>query len=72
MPLLSRRFELNQEKVTITRYGARRCTLSLGAWGYGEGQIISSVYSPTPGGDVHVVETRELLEGGMVHAQVGV
>lgn len=45
--------------------------MSLGAWEAGEGQIVSSVYSPTPGGEVHVVETRELLEGGMVHAQVG-
>lgn len=33
--------------------------------------IVSSVYSPTPGGEIHMVETRKLLEGGLSHAQVG-
>lgn len=37
----------------------------------GEDRIVSSIYSPTPGGEIQMVETRELLDGGVVHTQVG-
>eukprot|EP00904_Undaria_pinnatifida_P009749 jgi/Undpi1/5904/HiC_scaffold_2.g01178.m1 len=60
-------FELDQEKVTPTRYGARRSTASLRDWG--PDGLVCSTTTPTPGGVVHLVETRQLLDGGLSHAQ---
>ena len=62
-------FELNKEKITQGRSGAKVCTVSLRNKGSQDGVVITTSM-PTAQGQMHLVETRQLLDKGHVHAQV--
>ena len=62
-------YELNKEKVTQGRSGAKVCTVSLRNKGSQDGVVITTSM-PTAQGQMHLVETRQLLDKGHVHAQV--
>eukprot|EP00904_Undaria_pinnatifida_P009754 jgi/Undpi1/5909/HiC_scaffold_2.g01183.m1 len=61
-------YDLDEERVTPTRYGARRSTVSLGDEGRLDGFAIATTV-PTASGDVDMIEARQLIEGGAAHAQ---
>lgn len=61
-------FELNKEKVTQGRSGAKVCTVSLRNKGSQDGVVVTTSM-PTAQGQMHLVETRQLLDKGHVHAQ---
>lgn len=63
-------YELDTETVVETRYGALRYKISLGQCAPLEGYTSSATTSITEG-DMHLVEVRQLLDGGLLHAQVG-
>lgn len=63
------RYELNKEKVTQGRSGAKRCTVSLrNSKGSLDGLVVTTSM-PTAQGQMHLVETRQLLDNGHVHVQ---
>lgn len=62
-------YELNKEKVTQGRSGAKRCTVTLRDEGRMDGIVITTTM-PTVQGQMHLIETRRLLEKGKSHSQV--
>lgn len=61
--------ELDTEKITQTRHGERHAMASLLDWGQHDGIVITTTM-PTPAGNVHLVDTRQLQAGGQAHIQV--
>ncbi|CAM9237490.1 unnamed protein product [Discosporangium mesarthrocarpum] len=61
-------YELGKEKVTQARSGVKRCTVSLRDKGRMDGLVITTSM-PTAKGQLHLVETRQLLDKGHVLAQ---
>lgn len=66
---IHRRYELATEKVTQARSGPKRCTVALREAGRLDAIVITT-NMPTAQGQMHLVETRQLLDKGHVHAQV--
>lgn len=62
-------YELNKEKVTQGRSGAKRCTVTLRDEGRLDGIVITTTM-PTVQGQMHLIETRRLLDKGKSHSQV--
>lgn len=62
-------FELDKEKVTDARSGHKHAMVSLRNPGCLDGLVITTSM-PTAQGQMHLVETRQLLDKGHVHAQV--
>lgn len=54
--------------MTQARSGVKRCTVCLKERGRLDG-IVVTTSMPTAQGQMHLVETRQLLEDGHVHAQ---
>lgn len=63
------RYYFDTDRVTQTRFGERRSMLSLAQPGQASGLVITSTM-PTADHEVHLVEVRELIDGGMAHTQV--
>jgi len=63
------RYFFDTDQVMKTRYGERRSMLSLTNPGQTNGLVITSTM-PTSDHEVHLVEVRELIDGGMAHTQV--
>ena len=62
-------FELNKEKITQGRSGAKRCTVAFRNEGRLDELVITTTM-PTVQGQMHLVETRRLLDKGHTHSQV--
>lgn len=67
--LLHVRYYFDTDRVTQTRFGERRSMLSLAQPGQASGLVITSTM-PTADHEVHLVEVRELIDGGRAHTQV--
>lgn len=63
-------YELDKEKITDGRSGSKHCMVSLRNPGCLDGLVLTTSM-PTAQGQMHLVETRQLLDKGHVHAQVG-
>lgn len=63
------RYYFDTDRITQTRFGERRSMLSLAQPGQTSGLVITSTM-PTADHEVHLVEVRELIDGGMAHTQV--
>lgn len=61
-------YELDKEKVTDGRSGPKHCMVSLRNPGCLDGLVLTTSM-PTAQGQMHLVETRQLLDKGHVHAQ---
>ncbi|CAM9108057.1 unnamed protein product [Ascophyllum nodosum] len=61
-------FELNKEKITQGRSGAKRCTVAFRNEGRLDELVITTTM-PTVQGQMHLVETRRLLDKGHTHSQ---
>lgn len=61
---------LGEERAEGEGVGARRSTATLGESGQLDGYIITSVLIAS-GGDMVVVEARQLMDNGLSHIQVG-
>eukprot|EP00752_Nemacystus_decipiens_P005599 g5068.t1 len=62
-------YYFDTDRVTQTGYGEWRSMLSLSQPGQANGLVITSTV-PTADHDVHLVEVRELIDGGTAHTQV--
>lgn len=62
-------FAINEEKVTPTMHGPKRATVSLGEEQQLDGLVIATTV-PVAGGEVQLVEARQLVDGGLAQAQV--
>lgn len=61
-------YELDKEKITEGRSGSKHCMVSLRNPGCVDGLVLTTSM-PTAQGQMHLVETRQLLDKGHVHAQ---
>ncbi|CAM9099736.1 unnamed protein product [Ectocarpus sp. 4 AP-2014] len=61
-------YELDKEKITDGRSGPKHCMVSLRNPGCLDGLVLTTSM-PTAQGQMHLVETRQLLDKGHVHAQ---
>lgn len=62
-------YELDTDMITHIEHGERLAIASLLDWGQQDGLVITTTM-PTAGGEVRLVETRQLLAGGQEHTQV--
>ncbi|CAM9383637.1 unnamed protein product [Scytosiphon promiscuus] len=65
---LTQIYELDKEKITDGRSGPKHCMVSLRNPGCLDGLVLTTSM-PTAQGQMHLVETRQLLDKGHVHAQ---
>eukprot|EP00752_Nemacystus_decipiens_P005597 g5066.t1 len=62
-------YYFDADRVTQTSFGERRSMLSLSQPGQASGLVITTTI-PTADHELHLVEVRELIDGGTAHTQV--
>lgn len=63
-------YHLDTEGVIETEFGERRSMVSFSHAGRPVGLVITTT-RPTAESELHLVEVRELIDGGVAHTQVG-
>jgi hypothetical protein len=66
---LTEHYELGVEKELPARHGVRRTTVALKAAG-SQSAVVVTTNMPTPNGDLHLIETRALVDRGNTLMQV--